>query len=179
MKKSYIKIFSILSLISLLAGCARDLSSSTYSSSSTLSLTLEGVVIDARQVTIKDNEKMSDNTAGMLAGGVLGGVAGSGVGQGTGNDLAIVGGAIGGAIAGAAIEGALSKQKGIEYIVKVDTSKLKSTYYEGNAQMRSAISAATTSGVITVVQAADNPVAVGQNVYVIFSDNRTRVVAAR
>lgn len=178
MKKT-INLLSIITILALLSACARDLSSSTYSSSSTLSLTLEGVVLDTRQVTIKDSEKMSDNSAGMLAGGVLGGVAGSGIGQGTGNDLAIVGGAIGGAIAGAALEGALSKQKGIEYIIKVDTSKLKSTYYEGNAQMRSAISAATTSGVITVVQAADNPIAAGQKVYVIFSDNRTRVIPAR
>ena len=178
MKKT-INLLSIITILALLSACARDLSSSTYSSSSTLSLTLEGVVLDTRQVTIKDSEKMSDNSAGMLAGGVLGGVAGSGIGQGTGKNLAVVGGAIGGAIAGAALEGALSKQKGIEYIIKVDTSKLKSTYYEGNAQMRSAISAATTSGVITVVQAADNPIAAGQKVYVIFSDNRTRVIPAR
>lgn len=173
-----LKILSVISMIALLAGCARDLSSSTYTSSSTLSLTLEGKVISARSVTIKDNDKMANNKMGMLAGGAMGAVSGSGIGGGTGNDMAIVGTAIAGGIAGAAIEGALTKQKGFEYIVKVDTSKLKSEYFEGNAAMRNAISSATTSGIVTVVQGTDNPIAVGQNVYVIYSDNRTRVISA-
>lgn len=173
-----LKILSILSIISLLSGCARDLSSNTYTSSSTLSLTLEGQVISARQVTIKDNDKMADNKMGMLAGGAMGAVSGSGIGKGTGNSMAIVGTAIAGGIAGAALEGALTTTKGFEYIVKVDTSKLKSEYFEGNAAMRNAISSATTSGVVTIVQGSDNPIAVGQKVYVIYSDNRTRVIAA-
>ena len=179
MKNTFFKIITIFSLVSLLTGCARDLSSSTYSSSSTLSLTLEGKVLSVRQVTIKENDKMGDNTGGMLAGGVLGGVLGNGLG-GSGADraLATVGGALVGGLAGAAVQGQLEKSKGFEYIIKLDTSKLKSNYYEGNAAMRNAISAATTSGVVTVVQGLENPLSVGQNVYVIFSDNRTRAIAA-
>jgi outer membrane lipoprotein SlyB len=178
MKNSILKILSIASIITILTGCARDLSSNTYTSSSTLSLTLEGKVISARAIKIKDNDKMADNKMGMLAGGAMGAVSGSGIGKGTGNDMAIVGTAIAGGIAGAALEGALTTQNGFEYIIKVDTSKLKSEYFEGNAAMRNAISSATTSGVITVVQGSDNPIAVGQTVYVIYSDNRTRVISA-
>jgi outer membrane lipoprotein SlyB len=178
MKTLSLRIFALFTIISLISGCARDLSSNTYTSSSTLSLTLEGKVISARPVTIKDNDKMSDNVGGMLAGGAMGAALGTGIGGGSGNTMAVVGTAIVGGLAGAAIQGVLSKDKGFEYIVKVDTSKLKSNYYEGNAAMRNAISSATTSGVVTIVQGADNPIAVGQNVYVIYSDNRARVIAA-
>ncbi len=178
MKKQSLKLFAFVTLLSTLSGCARDLSSSTYTSSSTLSLTLEGKVLSVRAVTIKENDKMGDNTGGMLAGGVMGAALGSGMGKGSGKGMAMVGTAIAGGLAGAALQGALSKDKGFEYIVKVDTSKLKSTYYEGTAAMRNAISSATTSGVVTIVQGADNPISVGQNVYVIYSDNRARVIAA-
>lgn len=178
MKNKFFRFSLLFLLMTLLSACARDLSSSTYVSDSTLSLTLKGRVISARPVTIKNHDKMQDNTMGMLAGGAMGAVAGSGIGGGTGNKMALVGGAIVGAAAGAAIEGALSKSQGMEYIVEVDISKLKNTYYEGNAAMRSAISSATTSGVITVVQSAENAVSVGQNVYVIYSADRARVIPA-
>ena len=44
--------------------------------------------------------------------------------------------------------------------------------------MRNAISAATTSGVVTIVQGTDTMLKTGQKVYVIFSDDRTRVIPA-
>lgn len=170
-------VISILLAI-LLSGCARDLSSNVYTSDSTLSLTVEGEVIDRRDVIVKNHDKLGDNTTGALAGGVLGGVAGSGVGSGSGTASAVVGGAIIGGVAGAVIEGKLSTSKGYEYIIKVDSSKIKSDYYEGSAAMRSAISAASTSGLITIVQGQDIMIPVGQKVYVIFSGSRTRVIPA-
>ncbi len=178
MKKNILKVVSIFSILTLLAACARDLSSSTYTSDSNLSLTLKGRVISARPVTIKNHDKLGDNKTGALAGGAMGAAVGTGVGGGSGKTMAVVGGAIAGAMLGAAAEGKLSTSQGIEYIVELDTSKLKNTYYEGNAAMRNAISTATTSGVITVVQSMDNAIQVGQSVYVIFSDNRTRVILA-
>ena len=179
MRAVSLKIVTILSLITLLSGCARDLSSSTYTDASTQSLTMKGVIIAARPVLIKGNDKLSENTGGMLAGGAMGAVAGSGVGGGTGNSMAIVGGAIVGGLAGAAIQGKLEESKGYEYIVEVDNSKLKDRPYQGNASMRNFLAAASNGGLITVVQGADNILNEGQKVYVIFSDNRTRVIAAR
>ena len=162
----------------LFASCSRDLDNSMYTSSNTTNLTMEGVVISTRAVKIKETDKLEDNKMGMLAGGVLGGVAGTGVGGGTGKGLAIVGGAIGGAALGALAQKALSNSKGIEYIVKVDTSNFKDTYFDGNAAMRNVIATAKVNGLLTVVQGQENPIGVGQKVYVIFSENRTRVIAA-
>lgn len=179
MKSISLKIIAVLSLIALLSGCARDLSSSTYTDASTQSLTMKGVIIAARPVLIKGNDKMSDNTGGMLAGGAMGAAVGTGVGGGSGNTMAIVGGAIAGGLAGAAIQGKLEESKGYEYIIEVDASKLKNRPYEGNASMRNFLAAASNGGLITVVQGADNILNEGQKVYVIFSDNRTRVIAAK
>lgn len=168
---------AIIALILLfLSSCARDLSSNTYVSSSTLSLTLEGEVISAREVTIKDSDQRKNNASGILSGGPLGGIAASGIGSGNGSAIATVGGAIAGAIIGTIAEEKLSTSQGLEYIIKVDTSKLKDDYYTGSNSMRTAISSATTSGLITVIQGKDNPVQAGSKVYVIFSENRTRII---
>jgi outer membrane lipoprotein SlyB len=173
-----IRIFLSCFLALVLASCARDLSSNVYTSDSTLSLTVEGVVVSARPVTVKNTDKTGDNTGGMLAGGVMGGVLGSNVGKGGGNAIATVGGALAGAAAGAVLQDKLGTSKGYEYMVKVDTSKIKSDYYEGSPAMRAAISSAATSGLITVVQGTDVVIPAGQKVYVIFSDSRTRIIPA-
>ncbi|MDA0967685.1 MAG: hypothetical protein O2970_12140, partial [Proteobacteria bacterium] len=152
------------------------LSSSVYTSDSTLSLTMEGKVLSVRDITIKGNDKLSDNTGGMLAGGALGGIAGANVGGGNGQTAAIAGAAIAGAVIGTIAEDKLSQSQGKEYIIKIDTSNLKNDYYEGSASMRNAISAATTNGLITIVQGVENPLSEGQQVYVIFSGKRTRVI---
>ena len=176
--KLFLKIATVLICLSLLSGCARDLSNDMYTSDSTLSFTMEGVIIAARPVNIKNSDKMSDNTGGMLAGGAMGAAVGSGVGGGSGNTMAVVGGAIAGGLAGAALQGKLGESKGYEYIVKVDTSKMKDGYYDGNEAMRNAISTARASGLVTIVQGADHVLKEGQKVYVIYSENRTRVIAA-
>lgn len=178
MKYSFSKLAVISCVVAVLSGCARDLSSSMYTSDSTMNLTMEGVVVSTRQVTIKNNDKMQDNLGGMLAGGAMGAAVGSGVGGGSGNTMAIVGGAIAGGLAGAAIQDGLGKSKGYEYIVKVDTSKIKDSYFEGNAAMRNVIATAKVNGLVTVVQGADNVLHQGQKVFVIYSENRTRVIPA-
>ncbi len=169
---------SLLIMMLFVSGCARDLSSNVYTSDSTLSLTLEGKVLSSRSIIIKENDKLAANSGGMLAGGLAGGAAGSTVGGGNGKAAAMVGGVIAGALIGAVAEGALSEQDGIEYIIKVNTSNLKSDYYEGTGAMRQAISSATTSGLVTIVQGKADPLAKGQKVYVIFSDKRVRVIPA-
>ena len=98
-----------------------------------------------------------------------------------GNGLATIGGAAAGAIFGAVAQNALGTTAGMEYIVKVDTSKLSNDYYEGSALMRNALAAVKTSGIVTVVQAkeakTDPELAIGQNVLVIISEKRARVIA--
>lgn len=161
-----------------LSSCASNMSGDVYTTSSSLSLTMEGQVISARPVTIKESEKMSDNTGGMLAGGLLGAVGGATAGNG--RALATVGGGLAGAALGAVIEDKLSTSKGMEYIVKLDMSTFKDGYYEGSPAMKNLLSTAKTTGMITVVQSAkDNISTEGQKVYVIFSNNRTRVIPVK
>jgi outer membrane lipoprotein SlyB len=172
------KLTHILSLfiIITLSSCARDLSMNTYTSDSVLSLTLEGKVISAREVTIKNSDKIGDG-GGTLAGGAAGALLGVAAGNdSTSSTVLGVGGALLGSALGAGIEASVSKTKGYEYIVKVDTSKLKDDYYEGSPAMRAAISSATTSGLITVLQGKDVVIPAKTKVYVIFSDSRVRIV---
>ncbi len=175
--RAYFKVIAAVTTLALLAGCARDLSSSSYTSDSTLSLTLEGKVVSARPITITDSDQLSRNSLGIISGGALGAAGASGVGRGSGRSLAVVGGVIAGAALGALVESELGKQDGYEYIVKLDTNKLKSDYFEGTGAMRSAISAATTNGLVTIVQGNDVVLQKGAQVYAIFSDKRTRLIA--
>lgn len=174
MSKIFHKSIIFIILATFISGCASDLSSNVYSSDSTLSLTLEGEVVSVRPIKVKESERLSDN-----AGGIAGGVLGSTVGQGGGTTAAIVGGAIAGAVVGTILQDKLGESKGYEYLIKVDTSKIKSNYYEGSTAMRNVISSAVTSGLITVVQGTDIVLREGQKVYVIFSDKRTRIIPAK
>ncbi len=175
--RSFSKIIVILTMLSVVSSCARNLSSNTYTSDSTLSLTLEGKVVSVRPIIITNSDELTRNSAGIISGGVAGGVAGASVGNGNGQALAMVGGVIVGAAIGALVESELGKQDGYEYIVKLDTKNLKSNYYEGTGAMRSAISSATTNGLVTIVQGNDTLLQKGQRVYAIFSDKRTRLIA--
>ena len=174
MKKLSIILFAAL----FLSSCARDLDSDVYTADSTLSLTMEGKIINVRAITIKNSDKASDNTTGMLGGAALGGLGGAQAGKGSGRAAGAIGGAVVGGVAGTLIEGQLGKQQGYEYIIKVDTSKLKYDHFEGTKIMRDAISSATTSGMVTVIQGKDVKLQKGQKVYVIFSDKRARVISA-
>jgi len=169
-------VFSALAFAA--SGCARDLSSTTYTANDTLSLTMEGQIKAVRPIRIKNTDMLSQNGMGMLGGAAVGGLAGASVGAGQGQALAAAGGLIVGAAAGALIESKLGQQDGFEYIIKLDTKNLKSDYYEGTGAMRQAISSATTNGLITVVQGKDVLLPKGRNVYVIFSEKRVRVIDA-
>lgn len=172
------KIAFVFSAVIILAGCARDLSSNVYTSDATLSLTMEGSIISVRPVTIKNSDELGQNKTGAFAGGALGAAAGSTAGDGSGKVVAVVGGAVAGAIIGAITEDKLGVSQGYEYIVKLDTSKMKSDYYEGSGAMRQVISAATTNGLVTIIQGKDVVLTKGQKVYAIFSDKRARLIPA-
>ncbi|WP_236869641.1 hypothetical protein [Candidatus Bandiella numerosa] len=174
-KNTFSKVFIALFVVIFMSGCARDLSNSMYVSDSTTNFTLEGQIVSVRPVTVKDSDRLQGNTTGLVTGALVGGVAGSGIGGGSGR----VGGAVLGGLVGAAMQDSLSTSKGLEYVVKVDISHVKDNYYEGNVALRNVIATARVNGMLTVVQSEKDPLQKGQKVYVVFSDNRTRVIPAQ
>lgn len=156
MKKFQISVLMICLMSLALSGCARDISSSSYTESDVgeISETLEGTVIKVRSVQVKASDKLSGNTAGLLAGGLAGGLLGYQFGKGTGKVAATGAGALLGSAAGAYAEDALTKQEALEYTVRLNNGHLK-----------------------TVVQGKDNPISSGQRVLLyIYRGGRSRIV---
>lgn len=182
-------IFSIVSLV-MLTSCAREMSSNVYTSNSASGKVIEGKIISARKVTIKDSEKLQDNTIGMLAGGITGGVAGANMGKGNGNSLAAVGAAIVGATAGAFIQDKLGTSEGMEYIVRIDKKYLSNlpskksrrqvTFGVNSASddvNQSIDVAETKTDLISIIQKDKEPLQKGQHVLVIYNNDRPRISA--
>jgi outer membrane lipoprotein SlyB len=175
----------------LLTSCAREMSSDVYTSGATSGKVLEGRVISARPVTIKETDKLKDNTMGMLGGGLMGGVAGSSAGGGSGKTLATVGGAMLGAAAGALIQDKLGTSKGMEYIVRIDKKYISSlpahktkrqvTFGVNSAEQDVSQSIAvedTKTDLISVIQGGDVIFQAGQHVLIIYSNDRPRLAPA-
>ena len=179
MIKKLLHIFIILVIIPILSSCGRVLASNTYTSDSTLNITLKGKLLVKRDVKIKEDEKLGDNTTGALIGGVGGGALAA---SNSNNAAVVVGGAIVGGVTGAIMQSDLGTSQGTEYILEVDRSKLRDDYYEGSRLLRNALAAVRATGVITIVQAKEgknNPViSEGQNVLIILSEKRTRLIPA-
>lgn len=160
-KKKFLKTFTDLLLVSAVAlgatGCTRDISSGTYSNSSVGEAvsTYEGTIVGKRVVMVKEGEKLTDNTAGMVTGAIAGGVLGSMFGGGRGRLATTAGGALLGAGAGALAQDKLSQQQAFEYTVKLKDGSMK-----------------------TIVQGKDMELSIGQNVLVHISNGgRSRITA--
>lgn len=142
----------------LLGGCASDISSQTYTESHVgeASTTYQGIIQSVRPVTVSGGDRLSDNSLGIALGALAGGLAGSTMGGGKGN-LAMTGiGAVAGGTAGSLIEKGAKKQNALEYVVMRNDGAL-----------------------MTVVQSPENPMAVGQKVFVILGrQGRSRIVPA-
>ncbi|MBU1190143.1 MAG: glycine zipper 2TM domain-containing protein [Gammaproteobacteria bacterium] len=106
----------------VLAGCAASQSGSAYSRTQTRQAqdVEMGVVESVREVQIEGTK----TPIGAGAGAVVGGVAGSTVGGGKGSTVAAVLGAVGGGLAGAAIEEGVTRKKGLEITVRLDSGKM-------------------------------------------------------
>ncbi len=183
------KLSTLVIATALLSSCAKDLSPNTVVSSDTAGIVYEGTVISARNVTVKDSDELGSSPGlGTLAGGVGGGVLGSQLGKGKGSTLGAVGGVVGGAVLGTLLEDQLKTSTGVEYLVKlnddnVDTDAITKRQYNGNSKsvgdkIRNSTSTNLKSKVISVVQKGDQPIGVGTHVYVIYNDNRPRIVPA-
>lgn len=147
------KLLTLLVGLSLVTSCAREISSEVYSADhiGEAQISYPGQIINARQVTVCDKERLEENGLGIVGGGVGGALAGSAVGKGSGNTVATVGGAALGAVAGAFAEKALKSQNAMEYVVQLDKGD-----------------------VMTIVQGPSPAFSVGQQVYVITSQLNSR-----
>ena len=134
----------------LLAGCPAGLGGSDYSRSQarTVQEVQMGIVESVREVTLEGTK----SPIGAGAGAIVGGVAGSTVGGGRGSVVGATVGAVLGGIGGAAAEEAVTRQKGVEITVKLDSGRM-----------------------IAVTQAADQEFRVGDRVRVLTVGGVTRV----
>ncbi|MDP4724926.1 MAG: hypothetical protein NWS47_01345 [Alphaproteobacteria bacterium] len=126
------------------SGCTRNISSKNYNSASVgeSANTSQGVIIAMETVNVSETEKLRENGMGMGLGALGGGLLGSAFGKGTGQLVGVGVGALAGGVGGAFAEQALGNQDGIKYTVKLNSGVIK-----------------------TVVQGADNPMRVGQHVF--------------
>jgi len=134
----------------LLAGCPAGLGSKDYSRSQarTVQEVQMGIVESVREVTLEGTK----TPIGAGAGAVVGGVAGSTVGGGRGSVVGATVGAVLGGLGGAAAEEAVTRQKGVEITVKLDSGRM-----------------------IAITQAADQEFRVGDRVRVLTGGGVTRV----
>jgi outer membrane lipoprotein SlyB len=107
-----------------------------------------GVVESVREVTIEGTK----TPIGARAGAGVGGVAGRTVGGGRGSVIGATVGAVLGGVGGAAAEEAVTRQKGLEITVKLDSGRM-----------------------IAITQAADQAFRVGDRVRVLSGGGVTRV----
>ena len=145
----------IFSAVLGISGCTKSLSPDTYTTSSAgqVNRVIPGVVVSSRPVQIADDANANDGgMTGTLGGAAIGGIAGSAIGQGRGSALGLVGGAILGGIAGNAVQGQVTKQTGIEYVIR------------------------TKQGMVSVVQGLTPAFSRGQHVLIQYG-SRARVIA--
>lgn len=117
------EILTLAAATAMITGCAADINSNHYATSGTgaVGQVMSCTVVNVRQVNVSS----SDSSAGAVLGAIGGGVAGSTIGHGRGSVLGALGGAALGGIAGNAAQGGLTKQDGVEYIVKLDNGSLR------------------------------------------------------
>lgn len=161
MPKSLLVCF--LSLMLVVAGCARDLSSDTYQDQNVSGVVLEGQVVSMRAVKVQSTDQLGKKSdTGTIGGGIAGAIAGSAIGGGRGAALAMIGGAIAGGALGSSVQNKLSKIDAIEYIVKVKGKNPNSNPSKD-------------SNLLSVILDNKQIYQTHQKVYVIFSGDRIRL----
>ncbi len=140
----------LVAAIVLLAGCASGTGGKDYSRAQTRSPqeVQMGIVETVRAVNIEGTK----TPIGAGAGAVIGGVAGSTVGSGRGSAVGAAVGAVLGGLGGAAAEEGITREKGVEITVKLDSGRL-----------------------IAITQAADETFQVGDRVRILTGGGTTRV----
>jgi outer membrane lipoprotein SlyB len=106
----------------LLFGCAKNMSSQSYSVGSVrqINRTISGNITSVREVDITGT-----TGTGGGAGSVLGAIGGSSIGGTSRDNLAgAIGGAVIGGLIGSALEKNTTKQQGLEYMVETENGNL-------------------------------------------------------
>lgn len=191
MKKISFKIMVLAIVLTVtLSACARQLGASSYTSSSVVGKVLEGTVVSARSVTVRNFDRYEKNVKGGAAGGVTGAAAGGSAHED--DEMVQALGAIAGALLGAAVENHLGTQEGMEYIVRVDpkyVNKVKkneavhTNVTVGSKSIQDEIKDSidfkdTETTLISVIQGSDVIIKPGQHVLIIYHDDRPRIVPA-
>ena len=134
----------------VLGGCASGTGGKDYSreQARTVQEVQMGVVESVREVNIEGTK----TPIGAGAGAVVGGVAGSAVGSGRGSVVGAALGAVLGGLGGAAAEEGITRQKGVEITVRLDSGRI-----------------------IAITQAADEVFNAGERVRVLSGGGTTRV----
>lgn len=118
----------VLILVALaVTGCTPSLSPDTYTTSGAgkVNRVVAGVVVSSRVVQVSDDANAGDGgKTGMIAGGIAGAIAGSALGGGRGSALTAVGGAVAGGVLGNVAQKGLTKQTGVEYVIKTKDGSL-------------------------------------------------------
>lgn len=146
------RLFALLGAL-IISACASNHSPDVYNKdeANRLSRTEKAVILDVRPVTLKGGK-----VAGAATGAALGGLGGYMAG---GNDeLRAAGaavGAIAGGVLGAVVEEKATTEDAFEYIVKLEHGEVQ-----------------------TLVQTGENPLQAGQNVYIIRSGVKVRIIPA-
>lgn len=140
----------LVTVIVSLVGCASGTGGKDYSRAQTRTVqeVQMGMVESVREVQIEGTK----TPIGAGAGAIVGGVAGSTVGSGKGSVAGAAVGAVLGGLGGAAVEEGITRQKGVEITIKLDSGRL-----------------------IAITQAADETFRAGDRVRVLSSGGITRV----
>jgi outer membrane lipoprotein SlyB len=170
-----------LSAFLLLTGCAKNINSQDYSEQAAgeVSETFQGMILSARNVTVKGADKLDQNGMGLLVGGAGGAIAGNQFGAGSGNLAATVGGVVIGAALGALAQSALAEQPGVEYIVKVTMAEniaTVSSHTDGRKASADSVNRVNEK-LLTLVQGIEPRYTIGQKVFVLMSaQGRARII---
>ena len=148
-----ILIIGLASSLVLLSSCASSLSGSAYErrQARTAHDVQMGVVEHVREVQIEGTKSGVGTGAGTIIGATAGGNAGGSRGS-VGRVVGGVAGAVVGGIAGAAAEEGITRQKGFEITVRLDSGRM-----------------------MAVVQAADEDFKVGERIRILTGGGVTRV----
>ena len=148
--KSSSLLIALLAASLILDGCASSMSSSAYTRGQARkeSTVKKGTVESVRPVTIEGTK----TPIGATAGAAVGGVAGSSIGHDKGSAVAAILAGVAGGLAGSAAEEVVTREQGLEIIVKLDS---------GNT--------------VAVTQKADEEFKPGERVRVISGSGSSRV----
>lgn len=115
-------VVAMAALALALAGCASGLGGGTYErGEARRAMTVQYGSVEAVRMVQLEGTK---TPIGTVAGAAVGGIAGSGVGGGRGQGIATVLGAVVGGIAGSAVEEGVTRQRGVEVTVRLDSGQV-------------------------------------------------------